>query len=109
MSHPSHLAFAVPVGEYDDLRKDGYRLGDRIARELDVPIFYYGAASEPPGRSLAELRRGSKRDLAVMFIDIRGSTGIAERIGAAAIFWVGGATLVAAFLFGLAQREIRER
>lgn len=29
--------------------------------------------------ALAELRRGSKRDLAVMFIDIRGSTGIAER------------------------------
>lgn len=30
--------------------------------------------------ALDELRRGSKRELAVMFIDIRGSTGIAEQL-----------------------------
>ncbi|WP_119417914.1 adenylate/guanylate cyclase domain-containing protein [Desertibaculum subflavum] len=30
--------------------------------------------------ALAELRRGSKRELAVMFVDIRGSTAIAERL-----------------------------
>lgn len=30
--------------------------------------------------ALADLRRGSKRELAVMFIDIRGSTAIAERM-----------------------------
>lgn len=34
------------------------RLGRRIAEEVGVPIFLYGAASDPPGRSLVDLRRG---------------------------------------------------
>lgn len=34
------------------------RVGERIAQELRVPVFWYGAASEPPGKSLAALRRG---------------------------------------------------
>ena len=36
------------------------RLGERIARELDVPVFLYGeAATAPPRRELAYLRRGN--------------------------------------------------
>lgn len=34
------------------------RVGARIASELDVPVYLYGEASSPPGRGLAELRRG---------------------------------------------------
>lgn len=34
------------------------RVGRRIASELDVPVYFYGRASHPPGRGLAELRRG---------------------------------------------------
>lgn len=34
------------------------RVGRRIASELDVPVHLYGQASDPPGRGLAELRRG---------------------------------------------------
>ncbi len=34
------------------------RVGRRIAAELDVPVYLYAQASDPPGRGLAELRRG---------------------------------------------------
>ncbi len=34
------------------------RVGERIARELRLPVFYYAHASSPPGRTLAALRRG---------------------------------------------------
>lgn len=34
---------------------------------------------------------------------------VAERVGPAVIFWAGGVALLAAFGYGLAQREIRER
>jgi glutamate formiminotransferase len=33
-------------------------VGARIAGELGVPVWFYGQASVPPGRGLAELRRG---------------------------------------------------
>ena len=33
------------------------RVGARIG-ELGIPVYYYGRASDPPGRGLAELRRG---------------------------------------------------
>lgn len=39
------------------------RVGERIAKELRVPVYWYGAASEPPGRSLASLRRGGYEQL----------------------------------------------
>jgi glutamate formiminotransferase len=41
-----------------DARASAHRVGARIVRELGVPIFYYGQASDPPGRQLSELRRG---------------------------------------------------
>jgi len=33
------------------------RVGERL-RDAGVPVYFYGAASDPPGRALAELRRG---------------------------------------------------
>lgn len=34
------------------------RIGRMLAERIGIPVYFYGAASEPPGRSLAELRRG---------------------------------------------------
>jgi glutamate formiminotransferase/glutamate formiminotransferase/formiminotetrahydrofolate cyclodeaminase len=42
----------------DDARAVAHRAGTRLAREVGVPVFFYADASTPPGRSLAELRRG---------------------------------------------------
>lgn len=42
----------------EDARASARRVGGRIADELGVPVFFYGDAADPPGRSLAELRRG---------------------------------------------------
>lgn len=39
------------------------RVGRRIASELEVPVYLYGQASHPPGRGLAELRRGGVEGL----------------------------------------------
>lgn len=41
-----------------DAGRSARRVGERMANELRVPVFFYGAASDPPGRSLAALRRG---------------------------------------------------
>jgi glutamate formiminotransferase len=41
-----------------DAANSARRVGERIAKELRVPVYWYGAASVPPGRSLAALRRG---------------------------------------------------
>jgi glutamate formiminotransferase len=40
-----------------DAVASAHRVGRAIA-ELGVPVYFYGRASDPPGRSLAELRRG---------------------------------------------------
>lgn len=40
------------------------RIGRMLAERLGIPVYFYGAASEPPGRSLAELRRGGFEALA---------------------------------------------
>jgi glutamate formiminotransferase len=48
----------------DDARESARRVGARIGMELGVPVYYYGWASEPPGRRLAELRRGGFETLA---------------------------------------------
>jgi len=52
----------------DDAVAAAHRVGSRIARELRVPVYWYGAASKPPGRRLAALRRG-------------GFEGLVERTG----------------------------
>jgi glutamate formiminotransferase len=41
-----------------DARASARRVGARLATELGLPVFFYGAASDPPGRPLAVLRRG---------------------------------------------------
>lgn len=41
-----------------DARTSARRVGRRIAEELGIPVYFYGAASEPPGRPLSALRKG---------------------------------------------------
>jgi glutamate formiminotransferase len=41
-----------------EARRCAQRVGERIGREVGLPVFYYAEASHPPGRRLAELRRG---------------------------------------------------
>jgi glutamate formiminotransferase len=41
----------------EDAVRSARRVGSRIG-ELGVPVFYYGMASEPPGRRLSTLRKG---------------------------------------------------
>lgn len=54
----------VPVHGLDlsDAAAAARRVGARIA-STGVPVYFYGAASRPPGRSLAELRRGGFESL----------------------------------------------
>ncbi len=40
-----------------DARASARRVGEGLAK-LDLPVYFYGEASDPPGRSLADLRRG---------------------------------------------------
>lgn len=42
----------------EDARASARRVGGRIGREVGVPVYLYAEAADPPGRSLAELRRG---------------------------------------------------
>ncbi len=50
----------VPVAGLSmlDARESAHRVGERIAREVGLPVFFYAEASTPAGRSLASLRRG---------------------------------------------------
>jgi glutamate formiminotransferase len=53
------LPFVPLLGlSLSDARAMARRVGQRLARELGVPVFFYGEASDPPGRALSELRRG---------------------------------------------------
>lgn len=54
----------------DDAIASARRVGDGIAA-LGVPVFFYGYASRPPGRGLAELRRGGFEALVAGFDDGR--------------------------------------
>ena len=47
----------------EEARASARRVGDRIVGEVGVPVFFYAEASEPPGRGLAELRRGGFESL----------------------------------------------
>lgn len=42
----------------DDAVASAHRVGERLVRDLGVPVYFYGAASRPPGRRLVALRRG---------------------------------------------------
>jgi glutamate formiminotransferase/glutamate formiminotransferase/formiminotetrahydrofolate cyclodeaminase len=53
------LPFVPLVGlTMDDARRSAHRVGRRLADELGIPVFFYGQASEPPGRPLSALRKG---------------------------------------------------
>jgi glutamate formiminotransferase len=41
-----------------DARDSARRVASRIAREVGLPVFLYGHASDPPGRTLSALRQG---------------------------------------------------
>jgi glutamate formiminotransferase len=72
-------------------------LGDRIAEELDVPVFLYGELSgADPGsaRTRAELRRGGVAGLAALLA--AGEERMAPDFGAPRMHPSAGATLVAA-------------
>lgn len=42
----------------EEARSSARRVGQRLASELGIPVYFYGAASEPAGRPLSALRRG---------------------------------------------------
>lgn len=50
----------VPVAgtTLDEARASARRIGQRLSQELGIPVYFYGAASEPPGRPLSALRKG---------------------------------------------------
>ena len=48
----------------EDARQSARRVGKRLTRELELPVFFYGHASDPPGRNLAALRRGGFESIA---------------------------------------------
>ena len=47
-----------------DARALARRVGEELARDVGLPVFYYAQASTPPGRGLAGLRRGGFEALA---------------------------------------------
>jgi glutamate formiminotransferase / 5-formyltetrahydrofolate cyclo-ligase len=50
----------VPLAGLDlaAARAVAHRAGERLAGELGIPVYFYGEASQPPGRPLSALRRG---------------------------------------------------
>jgi len=46
----------------DDAVESAHRVG-RVIAGLGVPVFFYGAASDPPGRGLAALRKGGFEEM----------------------------------------------
>jgi glutamate formiminotransferase / 5-formyltetrahydrofolate cyclo-ligase len=59
------LPFVPLVGlSMEDARASAHRVGERIAAEVGVPVWFYAEASQPRGRRLADLRRGGFEALA---------------------------------------------
>ncbi|MGQ0813529.1 MAG: glutamate formimidoyltransferase [Gemmatimonadota bacterium] len=46
-----------------EARQSARRVGQQLATELRLPVYFYGQASDPPGRDLATLRRGGFESL----------------------------------------------
>jgi len=55
----------------EDARHTARRVAVRLAEEVGLPVFLYGAASDPPGRGLGDLRRGGFEALVDRFPDDR--------------------------------------
>lgn len=47
-----------------EARRLARRVGKRLASEVGLPVYFYADASDPPGRALADLRRGGFETLA---------------------------------------------
>ncbi|HEX7050936.1 MAG TPA: glutamate formimidoyltransferase [Longimicrobiales bacterium] len=53
------LPFVPLVGlTMEDARRSARNVGQILAEDVGIPVYFYGEASDPPGRRLAELRRG---------------------------------------------------
>jgi len=66
------LPFVPMVGTtIEDARAVARRVAERLAAELGLPAYLYAAASDPPGRGLAELRRGGFEALVTGWPDDR--------------------------------------
>jgi glutamate formiminotransferase len=76
----------------DDAVASAHRVGHGIGG-LGIPVFYYGMASRPPGRRLAELRRGGFERLITGFPD---GLSADEPPGALAAHPTAGVTCVGA-------------
>lgn len=63
-----------------DAVESAHRVGRRLG-ERGLPVWYYGAASDPPGRGLAELRRGGFEALAGGWPDGRRPDEDGGRVG----------------------------
>ncbi len=58
------LPFIPLVGlTLEHARDAARRVGKQIVDAFDVPVYFYGHASDPPGRSLADLRKGGFEQL----------------------------------------------
>jgi len=55
----------------EDARHAARRVAVRLAGEVGLPVFLYGAASDPPGRELGDLRRGGFEAMLDRFPDDR--------------------------------------
>lgn len=56
----------------DDARDSARRVGRILAERLGMPVYFYGEASDPPGRTLAEIRRGGFETLVAGWPEGRG-------------------------------------
>lgn len=107
-AHPHVGAIdVVPLVYFDESARgaacaEALVVGDRIASELDVPVFLYGElVGELPGRTRAELRRGGVAGLAARVAGTEDARAgepatIRSDFGPAKLHPSAGATLVAA-------------
>jgi len=105
----------VPLRALDmaDAVASAHRVGSRLA-ELGLPVFLYGAASRPPGRTLAELRRGGVEALRAGFPEDRkpdfAPAGASAPHPTAGITCVGARDVLLAwnvFVEGLSMTDVR--
>lgn len=118
----------VPIAglSMTDAGNSARRVGERIARELTIPVYFYGQASNPPGRDLASLRRGGFEQLVHGYAPERAPDllpehwphpGVHPTAGAACVgarpvllawnVWIDGITLEAAREVARAVRQDR--
>jgi glutamate formiminotransferase len=80
----------------EEARTSARRVGARLAREAGVPVYYYAAASEPAGRTLAELRHGGFEALQQQWPDGRRADVVPENWPHGGAHPTAGATCVGA-------------